>query len=131
MLRFSLKLPQLFAFVPNTHTNSPPKPPSDFIKNWINVLRLKPRLFLSNKGTAKICPLCFLPCVPVPATPSACRQVPRSPLLSVQLPARCQQHSLQNENSAAVPQVSLHHGLGLHRPNPSNPSGSSPICKLY
>lgn len=47
----------------------PPKPPSDFIKSSINVLCIKPRLFLSTTGTAKTCPLRFLPCVPVPATP--------------------------------------------------------------
>lgn len=46
----------------------PPKPPSDFIKSWINATCLEPRLFLSYQSTAKICPLHFLPRVPIPTT---------------------------------------------------------------
>lgn len=90
----------------------PPKSPSDFIKSWINALCLEPRLFLSSKSTAKICPLHFLPCVPIPAT-----RVPTGrPLAHLLLTAR------GTHSKMRLPQqVLLHH---WHHPNPFNPSCS-------
>lgn len=96
----------------------PPKPPSDFINQCFIP---KTKIFLSNTGTAKICPLRLLPCVPVPATPLPAGR-PLAHLCSV---PRCQRRSLQNETSSAVPQVSLHQG-----PNPSNLSGSRRLYRI-